>query len=166
MLLEKLVEQHCVHLIIAHAVGFSFLVERYKLGVDFSYFFGDQAESWTACCVVRVAKGHRLKCQASFAGFGHRLNIILETLRRCQGADLSMDINRHGKVVGSKGFLENVADVATIGYVHTVNADTNRVTGGSNIRTGVDPQGDIIAAANVINERISADGCIVKGSLV
>jgi hypothetical protein len=31
MLLEKLIEQHCVHLVVAHAVRFSFLVAHHQI---------------------------------------------------------------------------------------------------------------------------------------
>ncbi len=44
MLFEELVEQHCVHLVVTHAVGLSFLVAHYQVWIHFFHVFGHQSK--------------------------------------------------------------------------------------------------------------------------
>src|SRR6267154_1743106 len=81
MLFEKLVEQHRVHLVVAHAVRFSFLVAHHKVGIYLFYIFGYKAQlrgaSWIN--LLLVSEGNRFERQEDFAGFVHRFNLFLKT---------------------------------------------------------------------------------------
>ena len=69
MLLEKLVKQHRIHLVIAHAVGFSLLVACHKRRIHFLYVFGHKP---------------KLRCAS-------RINLLLVTERnRSEGVDSSL----------------------------------------------------------------------------
>jgi len=42
MLFQKLVEQHPVHLIIAHTISLSFLIAHHHVGIDLFHILSDQ----------------------------------------------------------------------------------------------------------------------------
>ena len=44
VLFEELVEQHRVHLVVAHAVGFSLFVAHHQARIHLFYLFGDEPE--------------------------------------------------------------------------------------------------------------------------
>jgi hypothetical protein len=46
MFFEKLVEQHCVHLVVAHAVRFSFVIAHYQVRINLFHFFGHENEEY------------------------------------------------------------------------------------------------------------------------
>src|SRR6266550_2514415 len=50
-LFEELVEQHRVHLVIAHAVGFSFLVPHHKVRIHLLHILGYESELRCASCI-------------------------------------------------------------------------------------------------------------------
>ena len=51
MLFEKFVKQHRVHLVVADAVGFSFLVAHYQIRIDLFHIFGHEAQLWCGGCI-------------------------------------------------------------------------------------------------------------------
>jgi hypothetical protein len=60
MFFKELVEQHCVHLVIANAVRLSFLVMHHKVGIHLFHVLSDKAELWDALGVklLFLAEGH------------------------------------------------------------------------------------------------------------
>ena len=82
MLFKKLVEQHRVHLVIAHAVGLSFLVADYKVRIHLLYILSHESELRFACWInlFLVMEGNRRECEQRLAGAVHRLNVFLEAL--------------------------------------------------------------------------------------
>ena len=49
VLFEELIEQHRVHLVVAHAVGLSFLVAHHQVGIHLFYVLGHKSELRCAC---------------------------------------------------------------------------------------------------------------------
>src|SRR5438874_11421758 len=120
MLFKKLVKQHRVHLIVAHAVRSSFLVAQHQVSLDSFYFFGNESEAGrtTRLDLWLIAEAHRIELVYDFAGMLHRLDFILETPRRNQSAKLTICIYIDG--LRTARLPENVADVATVIHVRTV----------------------------------------------
>jgi hypothetical protein len=166
VLFEKLVEQHRIHLVVTHAVEFAFLVACHQVRIYVGDFLGDQTKSRAALFVVLVVEGHWFERQDGFAGFVHWFDIVLEASGRGQGAHLSIDVNGHGEVVRIKRFLENEADIATVGHVDASNTDTNLVAGCNHIGTGVDAQGDVVVARSVVSERANTYSRVVRAGLI
>ena len=79
---EEFIEQHRVHLIVTHAVGFSFFVAHDQVRVHFFNVFGHKSELWCACRinVFLVAERDRFKLKECFAGFIHWPNIFFKAL--------------------------------------------------------------------------------------
>ena len=82
MLFEKLVEQHRVHLIVAHAVRFSFFIMHDQVGIHLLYFLRDEAKLLSAFGLdIRfVTEGYWPKRQQHLTRVAHGLNNLLETL--------------------------------------------------------------------------------------
>jgi hypothetical protein len=80
MFLEELIEQHRVHLIVAHAARFSLFVASHQLGINLFYVLSDESEpERTRRFDLRlVSKAHGLELVNYFAGFLHRLDLVLE----------------------------------------------------------------------------------------
>src|SRR5947208_1789296 len=91
MLFEELVEQHRVHGVIAHTVGFSFLIADHQIGIHLFYVFSHEAEPRDAIWVdlFLIMEGDWLQREDGFAGFIHWLDLVLETLRGGYRAEAS-----------------------------------------------------------------------------
>src|SRR5438132_13755486 len=76
MLFEKLIEQHRVHLVVAHAVGFSFLVAHYKLVIHFVYFFGNKSELGFTCWINFLLVTERNWTSAKSASLALSIGLI------------------------------------------------------------------------------------------
>src|SRR5262249_37603857 len=100
---------------------------------------------------------HRVECKDRFAGFIHRFDVVLETSRRRLGAQPSGDIDAHWEVIGVKGGLKDIADIKAVVHVLAGRADTDYVTGRSDVGASVCTQGDVVAASAVV-ERAITDG--------
>jgi len=95
VLFQELVEQHRVHRFVANRVRLSFVVASHQIGIYFFHVLSNEAELRDALEVklVLVAEGHRFQCEDRFARFVHRLDRILETLRRDDRAQLTVSID-------------------------------------------------------------------------
>jgi len=84
VLFKELIEQHRVHLVVAHGVWFSFLVRHHQSGVDLFNFLGDEAKLLDALGInsFLIAEGNRFKSEDRLAGFVDRFDLVLETRRR------------------------------------------------------------------------------------
>src|SRR5206468_2249593 len=143
MFLEELVEQHRVHLFVAHAVDFAVLVTDYQVGVYLFYVFGHQSELLCASRInfLLITKRDRLEREERFAGFIHRFDVVLEPRGRRQRPEPAVRIynNSHPS---RRRRAEYVAYVAAVVHVITceVRADTDNVTGCDNITAGASTQ--------------------------
>ncbi len=90
MFFKEFIEQHRVHLLISHAVGFSFFVAHHQVSIYFLNIFGHEAKLLHACWIYLflVMKGNRLKRKERFTDPLHWLDIIFETARGSQRSQL------------------------------------------------------------------------------
>src|SRR5947209_5623191 len=102
MLFEKLVEQHRVHCLVAHAVGLAFFVAHQEIRIHFFHVLGHQSELWNALRVYPFLVMERdwLKRKERFAGPLHWLNLLFEAPRRGGGAKLAVGINENSSSSG------------------------------------------------------------------
>src|SRR5262249_55450866 len=131
MLLEKLIEQHRVHLIVPHCVRFSFFVAQHQVWMDIFYLFSNESE---AGCTMRfnlrlITEANWVKFVDDFAGLIHRFDVVLKASRRNHGPKLTICIYIDG--LRATRLLPNLPGIATVTYVGTINisADTNNVIG-------------------------------------
>ena len=80
MLFEELVKQHRVHLVVAHAVGFSVFVADHQVRIHFFYFLGYQSKLRNALGIERllVTEGDWFQRKERFAGSFHWLNVVFK----------------------------------------------------------------------------------------
>src|SRR6266576_833934 len=115
MLFEKLVEQHRVHLVVAHAVGFSLFVPHDQVWIHFFYLLGHQSELRCARCVnfLLVTEGNRLKGQERFAGFLHWFDLLLKPRRGGKSAELTGIVDKD-RGASSRGRVKDAPDVTGV----------------------------------------------------
>jgi hypothetical protein len=89
MLLEKLVEQHCVHRVVSHSVKFSIIVAHDQVRIYLSHLLRDQSELPRVRVVTLVLEDNWLKRKNGFAGPIHRFNLFLEPPRGARRAELA-----------------------------------------------------------------------------
>ena len=68
-----------------------------QIGIHLCYFLGHETKLRNTIGIkfLFVTKGHRLERQDRFAGFIHRFNLVLESLRRSRNAKLSTGVNHN-----------------------------------------------------------------------
>ena len=78
MFFEKLVEQHRVHLLVAHAVGLSIFVAHDQVGVYLFHFLGHKAKlrAPAGSIFFFVAERNRLKRKERLARFADRFDLL------------------------------------------------------------------------------------------
>src|SRR6266536_1163850 len=82
VLFEELVEQHRIHLVVEHAVGFSFFVAHHQLSIRLSHLLGDKAElryAWRINLLF-VMEGDWFERVERFTGLIHRPDVFLKAL--------------------------------------------------------------------------------------
>src|SRR5206468_10143341 len=74
VLLQELVEQHCIHLIVVHTLRLPFRIACYQSSVYLAYFLGNQTKGGRLLGIdlLFVAVGDRFKPIERFAGVGYR----------------------------------------------------------------------------------------------
>src|SRR5215216_5861449 len=124
MLFEKFIEEHRVHLVVAHAVRFSFLVADDQVRANFFNIFRYQPTLRNPLWIylLRVMEANWFERKDRFAGPFHWLNLLFESPRSC--AELTESIDEHGRS-GRGCCAEDMADVATVGQVLTSLTDTD-----------------------------------------
>ena len=82
MFLQKLVEQHRVHCVVAHAINFAIASASHQIGAYLFYILGNQSEAdWARRFdLLLVSETHRLEALDYFAAPLHRLDLVLEAL--------------------------------------------------------------------------------------
>src|SRR4029077_18014465 len=78
VLFQKLVEQHRVNGLVAHAIGLPLLVANDQVGVDRFYVFGNETELRYTCWVLLVLEGDRFQREDRVARVIHWFNVVLE----------------------------------------------------------------------------------------
>src|SRR4029077_5563409 len=83
MLFKELIEQHRVHCVVAHSIGFALCVANHQSGVDPFDFLSHEAKLRDALGInsFLVMEGDRFKGKNRFADLVHWLNFILEPRR-------------------------------------------------------------------------------------
>jgi hypothetical protein len=167
VLFQKLIKQHRVHLIIADAVRFSFLIAHNQLRIDFCHFFGHKTELRSARRIsfLLVTEGNRFESEQRSAGFVHRFDIFLKALRGSGRAKFTICINEDANPVG-RGCAEDMADIAAATDICADGANTDNVTGCRDIRAGIIAQGNVAVAAGAIRERSTTDGRVTGASVL
>src|SRR5205085_2932681 len=79
VLFEELIEQHRVHLVVTHAVGFSLFVAYHQIRIDRLHLLGHQPKLWNPLRVysLLVSEGDRFESKERFTGVVHWLDLIL-----------------------------------------------------------------------------------------
>src|ERR1700761_9468908 len=77
-----------------------------------------------------------------------------------------MDIDSHGEVIKIKRLLEDMADIATIGYIDPSDTDTDSVTCCDDVRASARAYCNVVAARCVVSERPDTNSCVGVTSLV
>ena len=165
MSFEKLIEQHCVHLVVAHAVGFSFFIAHHQVGVYPFYLFGHKSELRCACCIdfLLVAEGDWLQRKEYFASLFHWFNRLFKASRGGRRAKLAIRSNEYGSAARG-GFSKDTANIATATYVGSgdVCPNADNVTGRGYVLTSTITYRDIVASAGVVSKRIKTDGIVAN----
>src|SRR6266481_2973500 len=121
-------------------------------------------------------EGHWFERENDFAGFVHRLDRVLETLRGSDRPELAAGVYEDWHAFWT-GFARNASEIG--GRLGSLRANADRVRLGSNpfvadinivvaseIDTGQKAQCDVVAAGFVVRERINTVGCVVVAGRV
>src|SRR5262249_3956017 len=146
MFFQELIEQHRVYCFITNRVGFAVFISSYQSRINLFHFLSHKAELRDAFGIkfLFVAEGHRFQCEDSFACLVHRLDGVLETLRRNDRSEVPGEIRdyadaaRHHYAVDSRdvriGLRSNLAYANGFGLGgHTSISDVNIVDTGCEI---------------------------------
>src|SRR5207249_766586 len=166
---------------IAHGVGLPLGIASHQSGVHLFHLLGHKAELRDALAIklVLVAEGHRLQREDCFARLVHRLDCILETLRRGRYAKLAVRTNRnrgssdgYSRNAGNKGGrLTSFAPDLDPARPFTrpspaVIDDSNVVIARLGICTGSTAYCDVSAARCVAKHCKSTDGRVAEAGYV
>ena len=159
MFSEKLIEQHRVDCVIAHAIDLAVLVAHHQIGVHRSDVLGNQSKLGRACLIGFVTKRYRLKRQHRFAGLVHRFNLFFEPPGRTDRAELASvgydDWLRGAAQRGCAKYVGNPSCVACV-FPHG-RADADNIISCGNAATCPTAYGYIIVPSGVIQKRIDTD---------
>ena len=99
VLFEELVKQHRVDLLVADRVRLTLAIADDQVGIYVFHFLSHQSKLRDALRInlFLVAKTHRLERQNRFAGFAHRLDLVLEPRGRRRGAELAICIDENSR---------------------------------------------------------------------
>ena len=148
--LQKFVEQHCVHRVVADGVNLALLIAHYQVWIHSGHFLGYQTKLRRASAIALVMKRYGFKTQDSFAGLIHRCNLFLKPARRADRAELTVRVDHDWYGVGiCRCNVTNAADKAAVAHVCTSGADSNNVIGGGNAAAGFKPQSRVVVAGGV-----------------
>src|SRR5581483_3765766 len=167
VLFEELVEQHRVHLIVAHTVGFPLLVAHHQVRINLFYFFGYKTKLRYACRIdlLFVMEGDRFQRKKCFAGLLHWLNFVFKPSGGGNRAKFVICVNEHATSSYTSS-VEDLTDIATVAGVCTDGANTNHAIGRHDVDTSSVAHSDIVAAVGVVHERLSTDGCVAAATNV
>src|ERR1051326_1902873 len=83
MFFQKLVQQHCIYLIVSHGVRFTVSIPSHEVRIYLLNVLGHKSKVGNALRVnlVLVPKRNWFEREDRFAGLVHRFDVILEALR-------------------------------------------------------------------------------------
>ena len=174
MLFEELIEQHRVHGFVAHRVRSACSVASDQIRIHFFHLLGHEAElgDGVRVEVVLVVERDRFQRKNCFTRLVHRLDRVLEALRRSDRPEVAIGIYDHrhtscyrhaadpGDIrIGMGAFRAN-ADSARVARYAQV-GDVDIVTAGGKEKARAQPNGDVRAAS-----RIAIKGARPQGSVI
>src|SRR5262249_6321029 len=113
--------------------------------------------------VFLIAEHHRFEREERFARSLHWPDLILESPGTRRGSEFAVFVNKHGS--SSSGSLsKNASDIAAVIDVLADSTDAINVISCGNVNTGARAQGDVVAAAGVVSERMITDGGVGDAS--
>src|SRR5437763_5027439 len=95
VLFQKLVEQHRVDGLVAHAVGLTLLVANDQSRVDRFYVFSHESKLRDGVWVFLIMKGDRSQREDRVASVIHRSNIVFKAPRGRSGTQLTVRVNKY-----------------------------------------------------------------------
>src|SRR4029077_3669910 len=172
MLFKELVEQHRVHRFVVHCLNLAFGVAAHKIGIYLCHFLGHKAESQhrSGIHLLLVAEGNWFERQDRLAHFVHGFDLRLETGRGDADAKLAIGVYKdwigaepYSKDAGNKGSClgSSRADADNAGLTSMTDVtdiDVVKVRGVIGASSGTQRN---VAAAGVVQERISTNGRVV-----
>src|SRR5262249_58407865 len=89
------IEQHRVYSVVPHRVRFALFVASNQIGVHLFDLLGNEAKlrDPRGVKVMLITEGHRFERENRFARLVHRFDLVLETLRRDDRAQLTVSID-------------------------------------------------------------------------
>src|SRR5439155_25390353 len=172
MLFEKLIEQHRVHHLVAHAFHLAFVIAIYQSRVHFFYLLSDQAKTQRLRGVKLLFKPEAdwFECVKPFARPGEGLDVLLVTLGGNNSgvakppvaeSDCDVIVNSCAKTLCQPVHVADIRpDADTSLAVHSL-PDANIATAGD-VSAGCSTQGCVVVADVVENERLKTDGRITN----
>ena len=173
VLLEKLVEQHCVYCFVAHGERFPLVVADNQIRIYFFYVLSHQPELRCGLRIdfLLVAERNGLQCEDRFVGFVHPLNILFVSSGGLDRAELAIGVDedaypairRFAVDAGDKRPLlcPRLADANGIriasGAEHT-SPNNDIIAAGGKIETGSIAQRNVEATSSIVKECIDAAG--------
>src|SRR5262245_5177040 len=146
VLFEEFVEQHGVHLVVAHTVGFSFLVTHDQIWIYFFNFFSHQPKLRDSYRInfLFITETNRIKRKERLTCTFHWLDLLLKPSGRSGGAKLIVVVNENRGSSG-RSHSEDVTNIAAAIHVFTTDgrADTNDVSRRGDIAACLTTYGDI-----------------------
>src|SRR6266487_2647461 len=118
MLFEKLIEQHRVHLVVAHAVSVSFFITHHQVSLHLFHLFGHKSELRCTRCIdfLLVTESDWFQRKECFASLFHWFNLVFKASRGGRRAKLAIRINKYGSAARGR-LSKDTANIATVTYV-------------------------------------------------
>src|SRR5262245_59212883 len=152
MLLEELVEQHCVHRVVAHCERLSVLIAQHQSGIHLCDFFSDQTKLQCFLCITFVVKSDRPQSKDHATSVLHAGDVLFEPLRGGYDTQLSAigHYDRRG-IATLCGHAPNIADPSTVIDVRTKNAvtETHDIKAGGDAFASPSAQRDVAGASGI-----------------
>src|SRR5262249_42530331 len=179
VLLEKLVEQHGVHCLVAHRIGFALLVTSHEARIHLFHVLGHEAELRSASRVklMLVAESHGLQGEDCFARLVHRLDRFLKARRGCSRAETTVGVydNCYTCWNGCPTDSRDKCGRLTLCPANTNGArfislaqiaDVDIVVARGKIAARSKSQRDVVVASCVAKERTKTRGCVPAAGCV
>jgi hypothetical protein len=170
VLFEKLVEQHRVHHLVAHAFQLAFIVAIHQSGVHFFHLLGDQAKSERLRRIKLLFKteADRLKQVKRLTRRGKGFDVLLVTLRRNNSSmsksavaesDCDVIVNACAKILRQRVHIADPGGIAYPNYPKHIRADAE-IAAARDVEAGVITVGRV-GVAGEVNKRINTGGRVV-----
>ena len=161
MLFKKFVQQHRVHLVVAHGLDLAFLVAADQVGVHLLDVFGDEAQHRCASGIKLffVAEADRLEREKHFTGFTHGLDLFLVSARGGKRPDLVVGIDVDRSQTGDRCLnVANTGRVTLASNAIDICANIHVATARREIFTSAKAHGHIVIAGADDRQRADAYG--------